>query len=292
MSVLALGWIILSAFLHALWNTATKGSRSPMAFLLALEILTVIVGLPLLLWIDLGALPARFWQLAAATSVAHGLYAYCLTRAYTDGDLSLVYPISRSSPAFVPIPAVVLLGERLSIVGVIGIALVVVGLWTVQAGDGPLGRRLLDPGLRFAYWTLAGTVTYSLIDKEAMQVLDSSPWSSPVPPAVFYYFLLSAGHLPLFWLLARKRVSLTEVTGLVRGRFWRMIGAVLAAFASYALVLEALRIAPVSYVVAVRQTSVVFVLLFALLWLRESPGQRRIVGALVTVAGVVLVAIA
>lgn len=263
-----------------------------MAFLLALEVLTVVVGLPLLLWIDVGALPARFWLLVGATSVAHGVYAYCLTRAYSDGDLSLVYPISRSTPAFVPIPAVVLLGERLSIVGVVGIALVLVGLWMVQAGDGPFIRRLLDPGLRFAYWTLAATVTYSLIDREAMQVLDSSPWSSPVPPAVLYYFLLSAGHLPLFWLLARNRVSNAELTDLVRGRFWGMIGAVVAAFASYALILEALRTAPVSYVVAARQTSVVFVLIFALLWLRETPGRQRVLGALVTVAGVALIALA
>ena len=104
-------------------------------------------------------------------------------------------------PTFVPVPAALLLGERLSIVGVAGIALVIVGIWMVQAGDGSLGKRLLDPGLRFAYGTLAATVAYSLIDKEAMQVLHSVTWGSPVPRPVLYYYLMCAGHLPLFWLL-------------------------------------------------------------------------------------------
>jgi hypothetical protein len=39
-----------------------------MAFLLALEILTVIAGLPLLLWLDVGALPGRFWMLVWSRS--------------------------------------------------------------------------------------------------------------------------------------------------------------------------------------------------------------------------------
>jgi len=53
----------------------------------------------------------------------HASYAVTLTRSYRLGDLSSVYPISRGmGPALVPVLAVLLLGESISAVAVIGIA--------------------------------------------------------------------------------------------------------------------------------------------------------------------------
>ena len=60
---------------------------------------------------------------------------------------------------------------------------------------------------------------------------------------------------------------------------------------SYALVLEALRTAQVSYVVAVRQCSVLFAVAFAVWALSERPSRARMTGTLGTVAGVVLIAL-
>lgn len=62
--------------------------------------------------------------------------------------------------------------------------------------------------------------------------------------------------------------------------------------ASYALILEALRTAQVSYVVAVRQSSVLFVMAMSILWLGEKPGWKRGLGAVTIVAGVALLSIA
>ncbi len=53
---------------------------------------------------------------------------------------------------------------------------------------------------------------------------------------------------------------------------------VVASFVSYTLILQALRTAPVSYVVATRQLSVVFAVGLALFWLRERPSRARIAG--------------
>ena len=49
-------------------------------------------------------------------------------------------------------------------------------------------------------------------------------------------------------------------------------------------------LAPVSYVVAVRQTSVLFALVLGTLWLGERPGWSRVLGGAATVAGVALIA--
>ena len=56
------------------------------------------------------------------------------------------------------------------------------------------------------------------------------------------------------------------------------------------LILEALRTAPVSYVVAIRQTSVIFAVILAVGWLGERPSRLRVLGSLATVLGVALIA--
>jgi drug/metabolite transporter (DMT)-like permease len=63
-------------------------------------------------------------------------------------------------------------------------------------------------------------------------------------------------------------------------------------YAGYALVLAAMQTAPVSYVVAGRQTSVLFALVMGVLWLGETPGRPRMWGAAATVLGVALIAFA
>ena len=64
----------------------------------------------------------------------------------------------------------------------------------------------------------------------------------------------------------------------------------LISFASYGLILQALRTAPVSYVVATRQISVLFAVAIGALRWRERPSRLRLLGALATVVGVALVA--
>lgn len=289
-SLLTLSLVLFSAFLHASWNAATKRSANPTVFFLCLEAATVVVCAPMLLFVDWTAFSERLWLLLAGTAVAHGLYSVWLTTAYERADLSLVYPISRSTPALTPLPAVLLLGERLSAIGLIGIAVVLVGIWVMQVeGRGDLWLRLRDPGLVYAYPTLLSTVVYSLIDKEGMATFDAAGWSSPLPRAVVYYYLMTALHLPFFWLFGRRRLSLSTVRQLVRREGRSLPILVIAALVSYSLILEILRVVPVSYVVAVRQTSVVFALLLGIFWLRERPGRRRLFGAALTLIGVALI---
>lgn len=294
MTPTALVLVLLSALLHAAWNTAAKGSAAPAAFLLSMDSIAVLLLAPALLIGGIGPLPREVLILVGASGVVHGLYGYFLIRAYESGELSLVYPIARSTPAFVPLVAVPLLGESLSLAGAFGIVLVVASMWLMLAAGSAFDwRRLLHPDSGFAYLTLATTVAYSLLDKEAMAGLDVAEWSAPLPRPVVFLVLIQVIYLPILVLLSgSRRVGLVALR-----RTWRRQGRMIAlgaacGFTSYALVLEAMREAPVSYVVAVRQTSVVFALLLALLWLGERPSRLRVLGVLGTVLGVVLISLA
>jgi drug/metabolite transporter (DMT)-like permease len=289
MTPFELGLVLVSALLHASWNTATKGSENPTAFLLGIEVLTAVVSLPLLFLFVFSEIATQVWWLLAGTGVTHSLYAFWLTRAYVHGELTLVYPIARSTPAFVPLLAIPLLGESVSISGAAGIALVVCGIWAVQTEGRLRIGELTSLGAIFAYLTLATTVVYSLIDKQSMHLLGEAAWSSPVPRAIVYMVLLYYFYIPLFAALSLPKVGWRAVQTVLRRETGAVVGSALCGVASYSLILHVMQTAPVSYVVAVRQSSVLFAVLLGVLFLRERPGRVRVLGAASTVAGVALI---
>ena len=294
LSLRELELVLLSALLHAVWSVSIKGSRDPLAFNV-LQLAPTLAGACALPWLaPLRAIPSPVWAIVAGTGVAHGLYYYWLSRALESGELTMVYPIARSAPAFVPFVAVPWLGESISLRGATGIAVVVLGMWAVnwnaEADLGrPYRRRFTAPGAGFAYLTLAASVGYSLFDKSAMVQLGALPWQGALPPAAVYFFLIGTSATCVFGPLAARRVSLAGLARVARLEWKAALAASLVSFASYGLILHALRTAPVSYVVAARQTSVLFAIALGAIWLRERPTRIRVFGAAATVAGVALV---
>ncbi len=284
--------VLLSGLLHAVWNAATKGSGTPTGFLMAIELVSLAVFVPvLILGFDAREVPPAVWRLLIVSAVIHAFYGYWLTRAYAHTELSIAYPIVRSTPALVPFIAVPFLGESLSIPGGIGIALVVISLWLVTS-DGRLNAAApRSRGARFAYLALVTTVAYSLVDKEGMRLLGEAPWSGSLPRAVIFMALMYALYLPLFALLARRSIGVADVVAVVRSRTLLVMTSAAVAFLSYVLILHAMLTAPVSYITAVRQSSILFALAIAVFALRERPGRVRLLGALANVAGVALIAL-
>jgi drug/metabolite transporter (DMT)-like permease len=287
----AFALVLASALLHAWWSVSIKGSRDPLLFnalQTALPLAATAAILPLL---DLGEVPPVAWTCLAATTLCHTGYFWWMSRAFEHGDLSLVYPITRSTPAFLPLVAVPLLGERLSAAGALGIGIVVAGMWLVQAGAELRWRAFAEPAARYAYLTLATTVGYSLLDKRAMAELAAHPWTSAVPRALFWNLLLWSASGCVFCALVARRRGGRALLAAARGGLAGPTRAALVSLVGYSLVLEALATSPASYVVAVRQSSVLFALLLGVLRLRERPGRPRLLGALATVSGVALIAI-
>ena len=282
--------MLASAFLHAAWSVSIKSSADPLCFNLLQSWVVPPLLLALVPFVDFAEIPPGTWRLLLATGVVHALYLYWMSRAYEHGDLSLVYPIARSTPAFLPLVAVPLLGESLSPGGVTGIAIVVGGIWLVHGVARWRLALLLAPAARFAFLTLAATVAYSLLDKAAMAQLAGAEWSSPVPRAVVFMILLSTSHLLFFAPMALRVRGFAALREITRNELGRATAATLISFGSYTLILKALESAPVSYVVAVRQSSVLFAVLLGIVWLHERPGRERLVGALATVVGVALIA--
>lgn len=264
MSGAALGLALGAAVLHALWNLLLAGSRDVLAATAVALASSLVVALPVAVvtWgVEREAIP---WLVAsAALELA---YFSTLTRAYARAELSLVYPLARGGA-----PVLVLLGALASgavpsgreAAGVVAVAAGVVLVRGVRGGD----RAGVLLGLLIAA-LIAG---YTLVDAEGIE------HAEPVP-----YLLLA---------LLPTAVGATLVCG--RERLRRELRPVTVlggcgGFLAYALVLAALRLAPAAPVAAVRETSVLFAVLLAAPFLGERVTRGRLAGAVLVVAGVVV----
>jgi drug/metabolite transporter (DMT)-like permease len=290
MTSLELGMVLLSALLHAAWNAYAKDTGSPTVFLAWLAIAHLTTGLLFLPFIEVSLVPDSLWAILGVSALFHTAYNFCLGRAYERAPLAVVYPISRSTPAVVALIAIPLLHDPVTPIGAAGIAVVMIGMWLVHTDGRIEWKALVSPGIGFAYLTLLTTAGYSLTDKMAMAELNAG-WTGELPAAFVYFFLGSFAYAPLFVGITLLRVPRQEFVDVLKARWGKILFGLVASLASYILILHALRTASVSYVTAVRQSSVVFAALLSLVILRERPTRARMIGALLNVAGVALIAI-
>jgi len=278
--------VLVSAFLHAFWNYLAKKSRNKMAFIWWFILFAVILYFPMFLYFH-GAtgISAVGWTCIFATGIIHTFYFFFVGNSYERGDFSMVYPLARGfGPFWVPILAVVFLREQLNLPGIIGIALVVVGIYVIHLKSISL-KAVFKPFAAIrssaSIWALLTGCTiaaYSLVDKVGVK---------SVHPAVYIYFMfcISLLFLTPCVLIKERRVLIAE---------WKinkgpiMVVGFLVVF-TYLLILFAMQTSNVSYVVAAREVSIVFSALFGVLWLKESHREARLIGAFLIALGVALI---
>lgn len=174
MSLLAIFLIIISAAIHVGWNFLTKSSANPKVFSLMKGSVIIGISATLLFGIPLHVIPPDVWFFVFLSGTVHALYVLALSSAYETGDISYVYPIARSAPAFVPIAAFFTFGERISVKGGVGILIVVICIFVLQL-RGEIVKELKSILIfirkresLWAFVTLATVITYSIIDKAGM----------------------------------------------------------------------------------------------------------------------------
>src|SRR6185312_16005741 len=120
--------LLLAAVLHAITNVLIKNAKDKLAFGWWMLGFFCVPCIPVLFFLQ-KTTPAG-WAFVIASGLLEAIYFFTLSRAYTLGDLSVVYPVARgSAPLFVLLWAAIFLHERPSHWGYAGIALVVAGLY-------------------------------------------------------------------------------------------------------------------------------------------------------------------
>lgn len=289
MTLAAFSLVLLSAVFHASWNFLLKGSGHKTAFLwsfTAVSFMAFLIPAGAFVYVD--GLTGRGALFGLVSAVFHGGYGFFLARGYQMGDLSAVYPVSRGvGPALIPLGAVLLLDESVSLAPALGIALVVIGIYVIQTQSLTLGgllrplRSLPHPATRVALLTGCFIACYSLWDKAALDHLS---------PLVLSQFSLVGYLVVLAPLAFSDRGAQVQTEWAERGP--SVIAAGLLAPLAYVLVLVALETSQVSYVAPVREVGIVLGALLGVFLLGEGYGTSRLTGSLLIVAGVLTIGIA
>ncbi len=279
MSSLALGLVIASALLHAVWNLHAKQSADTLLFLWWMLGVGSLLLLPVILLGPWPTVPWTGWKYILGSGVIHAAYYFFLAGAYERGDLSLVYPLARgSSPLLVVMSAFLFIGERPSGPGLLGIGTIVCGLLLLHRTPAGGFDLLRGPHVPRALLTGVTIATYSTVDKLGVGLVHPVPY-------LFYFHLVSFVLLAPWIVATRGRAAVSDL--------WQQSGRVVVAAGfqslAYVLVLSAMTLAMVSYVVAAREVNVIFGALLGAWWLREGYGQQRVVASALVAVGLVVI---
>ncbi len=283
MSPTALLLVLLAALCHSAWNLIVKSDARRLEIQSGALVVGTLLCAPVLLFHPPWFLPPLAWAVVVVSALFESAYVLALTSAYGAGDMSLVYPVARGTGTVLVAPlAVLLLGERPSVQGALGIGLVVIGIFLSHGAlAGWAAARAHRRAVGWALLTGAMIAGYSLVNKVGVTLV-------PVPLYAFLVFLADA---VLVRLVRRWRGG--SLPALRRDAPWGRIVAVgVLMMGAYLAVLVAMSQAPVSYVVATREISVVVAALLGALVLHERHSAARVAGAVVIFGGLCAIALA
>ena len=271
-TLLALG----AAIIHAGWNLAVKTSGDRWLALWGQMTAAALVGLPLVVISTFtgalgGKLTLSAWGWAALSGLIHAVYIFHLARSYDVADFSVTYPIARGGGALVAaIGGVVLLNDDLAVVSGLGIVIVVLGL-------GLLAGRVDASHVRAALIVAVMIGSYTVVDSKGARSTDSAvyAWSIFLPTAIGVT------------LDGVRRGRWREMTSSVKQSWIQYTLTGVASAVTYWMVLAAVRRAPVGYVTALRESSVVLATFIGWRYLREASGRRRVFASAIVLAGLV-----
>jgi drug/metabolite transporter (DMT)-like permease len=274
-----------AAIAHATWNITVKrtGASGPSFIWLG-----TVVGAFVFAPFGVASLIAEgsdlvLWAgLATVSGLFQVVYFLVLQRGYRLGDVSVVYPLARGTgPLLAVVLAILILGERPSVLALLGAAVIIAGVVIIGLAGGVSRARDNRTGILYGLGVGVIIALYTVWDAAAVTV-------SALPPVGFYWGSVVVQVVLLAIPALRRREETVRMTR--QHPIAILLFGILGPLA-YILILAAMQLAPVSLVAPAREVSVVLVGLAGWLLFREPHPVPRLIGAAVVLAGVALLAL-
>lgn len=270
--------VLFAALCHAGWNALIKVGLDPLSITTLISLGSGVVALVLLPFVGVPAWPAWPWLIASI--IIHLFYFASLIESYRTGDLGQVYPIARgSAPLMTAAATTIFVGELLSPLGWGGIVALVAGVFLLSARGGRDLARIDRRAVGFALFTAVTICAYSVVDGIGGRLAGN-------PNA--YSIWLFAGIAVVMLPYALYRDGRDVIPAMQQ--YWRrgFVGGTLQLL-SYGIAIWAMTVAPIAIVATLRETSVLFGAVIAVVVLKEPLRALRIVAALLIVCGLMLI---
>lgn len=307
MTSFAIILVLISAVFHAFKSLFNKTSYNKYAFTLLYWLGGVIFTVPAIFvyfWLNnvseieiLRNLSPLTWGILGVSILMHIFYFFTQSKIYIKGDLSLVYPLSRLAPLFVLVWSVFVIKEETTVLGMIGIILTIFGTWIIMHRDTMTLKGFFEPfkqcrslTIMLAFGTSILSAIFSVTDKTLTTALspvgEVGAHALFVGPALFSVMLtvdviivwpiiiyMYRDAIKYEWINNRKNIVLASIFD----------------FPGYFLTLMAFLLAPLAYIVSLRQFSVIIGVLFGHFLLKEKFSRFRIIGSIIIFAGCFLI---
>lgn len=274
--MLATVLVLLAAVLHAVWNTLVKFSGERLLVIAAMDGVALLCALLAVGFVS--PPPAAVWPWLVASALFELAYRYLLIQAYRVGDLGLVYPLMRGlSPLVVLALTLVFGGEQLSAQQIAGILLIPCGmaclLW--QGGGGVRLPWNILPVVALIGLCIG---SYTWIDGQALKL------GVPALDYLVWLTLISAWPFPLLGACYKRQALQCFCR-----QQWKLALCVgVCVLASYALVLWAMQLGSVAEAAALREVSVLLVVLLGMRYLKEPFGVPRLLACGLVLLGMLV----
>ncbi|WP_419420148.1 hypothetical protein ACNVED_02315 [Legionella sp. D16C41] len=262
LKTLSLLIVLLVAIGSAFWNINVKKSNDQMIFVTLMVIPQFIIALPLALLRPAITLQSFYYILASA--IVQTGYILFLSNSYRHGLINRVYPLAIGIP---PLLSLFfwhfILKNPLSLMADLGVVLLSIGIisFTFAKRD---KEAISTLGIIYALATTIFIFLYSLIDtfgvRQAPNIIAYISWLFTIKALILFIPIFILYRLRLFKEMRQNNSYI--LAGLLAG-----IG--------YAVAIWAFAYTKTSSVLALRATSIIFVFLFSIFYLKE-PGSLKI----------------
>jgi drug/metabolite transporter (DMT)-like permease len=267
--------VLVAAAFHASWNALIKIRLDPFLAIVLIAAAAGIVSLPGLLFVPLPPLPAWPWLIASV--ITHVGYYVGLAGAYRSGDMGQVYPIARgTAPLMTAAGGALLVGENFTLIGWAGIIGLTVGVFLLSMRGSTDLAHLNRRAVGFALFTAVTICCYSLVDGIGARTAGNAHGYA------LWLFVIDGAFITAIALMSYGTSVVPSVM-----RHWKsgLAGGVLS-LTAYWIVIWAMTVAPIAMVAALRETSVLFGTIIAVISLNEPLRPIRVAAALLIVAGI------
>lgn len=270
--------VLFAAACHAGWNALIKVGLDPLSTTTLISVGSGIVAVAFAPFVGTPAPAAWPWLLASV--VIHLVYFASLIESYRTGDLGQVYPIARgSAPLMTAAITSIFVGEKLSALGWMGVVVLVVGVLLLSARGGRELAEIDRRAIGFALFTALTICAYSVVDGIGARLS-----ANPNGYSVWLFIGIAAVMVP--YALYRDGRDVIPAMQ----RFWLrgFAGGALQVL-SYGIAIWAMTVAPIAIVATLRETSVLFGAVIAVVVLKEPLRAVRVIAACLIVCGLVLI---
>lgn len=267
--------VLGAALLHASWNIIVKGGANKL-YESAMNALGG--GLGALCLLPFLPLPDKnTWGFLALSCCCHLAYYFCIAAAYKVADLSLGYTIMRGTAPMLTALVLCVLDVPLSLAGWGGVLLLCSGILTL-ALEQQVSRKAGLKGIFYSLRTAFVIMGYTLADGYGARASGDG-----LSYACWIFFL---NILPLHcYVLGRYGKDYLHY---LRKRAVVGIGGGLAGLGSYGIAIWAMTVAPIALVAALRESSVIFGMFLAVIFLGEKLSPVRVLAILLVMGGAVM----